>query len=75
MNVRSGRKAHVVEIDAAGLTWIKSSASDTGTGGCVELAWTTSGILIRCSRDRSGERLSLAPTTFVRLITLIRPAS
>ncbi|MPZ83919.1 MAG: DUF397 domain-containing protein [Actinophytocola sp.] len=74
VNVAGQRKAHVVEIDATGLTWIKSSASTGGTSACTELARTNSRVFLRCSRDRSGPRLSLAPIALVHLISWVRLA-
>lgn len=40
--------------DPASLEWRKSSASGTGTGDCVEVAATDSGVRVRNSRFRSG---------------------
>lgn len=43
----------MVEIDANGLTWIKSSASgdNSGSGTCVEVAVAAGRVLVR---DRGG---------------------
>ena len=63
-NVTDRPKAQVVEIDAAGLTWIKSSISGTQSGsGCVELARAGDRTFIRDSHDRSGAWLSTPALT------------
>lgn len=47
-------RAHVVEIDAAHLTWAKSTFSGSGGSNCVEAAHVTKSVLIRCSRNRQS---------------------
>ena len=56
--VAEHRAAHIVELDSEGFTWIKSSYSGSNSGGCVELTAAVDRILVRCSRDRHGSRLS-----------------
>jgi hypothetical protein len=55
--VNGRRRALVVEIDPAGLMWVKSSVSgDSNIGGdCVEVAVAANDVLVRCSH--SGPRL------------------
>jgi hypothetical protein len=69
VNVNGRRRAHVVEIDRAGLTWIKSSVSDDKDHGCVEVTVAVGGVLVRCSRDRSGLRMSLSDKAWSDLIS------
>ena len=51
------RRAHTVEVDSSGLMWIKSSASGSSGTGCVEAAESHDHVVVRCSRNRSGQRL------------------
>jgi hypothetical protein len=46
-----------VEVDDRGLRWIKSSASGESGTGCVEAAKSHDHIIVRCSRNRSSQRL------------------
>jgi hypothetical protein len=69
-NVTDRLRAQVVEVEAGGLTWIKSTASNGQATGCVEVARCHGRVLVRCSRDRSGDRLSLP--TIAGLIELAR---
>ncbi|RSM85028.1 DUF397 domain-containing protein [Kibdelosporangium aridum] len=65
-------KPQVVEIDAAGVTWAKSSASGGSEGGCLEAALIGDLIAIRTSRHRSGARLSLPFRAWSTLIKWLR---
>lgn len=49
-------EAHVVEVGAAGLMWIKSSFSGghVEKQACVEVAPQAERVFVRTSRDRSG---------------------
>jgi hypothetical protein len=55
-------EAHVVEVDAAGLRWIKSSLSGghVDKQACVEVAPQAQEVFVRTSRDRSGGRLAFS---------------
>jgi hypothetical protein len=69
-------KAFVVERDTDGLTWIKSSFSG-GTSGssCLELATDGDRMVVRCSRDRLGVRLTYPRdvwTAFVAWVSATR---
>ncbi|MFI7672130.1 DUF397 domain-containing protein [Actinophytocola sp. NPDC049390] len=66
------KSATVVEVDQAGFTWRKSSASASGNGGCVEFAQSSTAVLIRNSRNRHGTRIVVADSAW-RL--LVRTAS
>ncbi|ACU38810.1 DUF397 domain-containing protein [Actinosynnema mirum] len=52
-------KPHLVGVDDRGLVWAKSTASgpDPTKTMCVELALKDDRVLVRCSRNRLGERL------------------
>ncbi|HEX3786695.1 MAG TPA: DUF397 domain-containing protein [Pseudonocardiaceae bacterium] len=56
-----GRRSNatLVEIDAGGLRWAKSSASDSGGSSCLEVALADDVVLLRDSRNRAGARLSI----------------
>ncbi|MEU4076350.1 DUF397 domain-containing protein [Streptomyces venezuelae] len=61
---------NVTETNAAteDLAWFKSSYSGAEGGECVEVAASTSQVLVRDSKDKSGPVLRLAPqgwATFV----------
>jgi hypothetical protein len=63
-------RAHVVETDAEGLTWIKSTASDDDpSGGCVEMTVAETRVLVRCSRERQGSRLTYRQAAWASLIS------
>jgi hypothetical protein len=49
----------MVEVDDAGLTWVKSSASGdaNGSNDCVEVATGAACVLVRSSLHRRGPRL------------------
>lgn len=69
------RSAHVVEVDAEGYTWVKSTASTDGNVDCVELANCATRVLVRSSRDRDGARLSYSRPAWTALtawVTLVR---
>ncbi|GAA2696672.1 hypothetical protein GCM10010428_77950 [Actinosynnema pretiosum subsp. pretiosum] len=53
-------KPHLVEVDDRGLVWAKSTASgpDPTKTMCVEVALGGERVLVRCSRNRRGERLN-----------------
>ncbi|MFD7690019.1 DUF397 domain-containing protein [Streptomyces sp. NPDC059781] len=50
--------------------WRKSSHSPDASN-CVEVATTPAAVLIRDSKDTSGPRLDLSPTTWVAFLTHI----
>ncbi|MGO1054613.1 DUF397 domain-containing protein [Crossiella sp. CA198] len=52
--------ALVVEVDPAGLVWVKSSQSGDGGGGCVEMAAEGDTVHVRTSRNRGGARLTFS---------------
>jgi hypothetical protein len=60
----------VVEIDAAGLAWFKSSASNGTNGTCVEVADAGDRILVRSSRPRL--RLSLSRAAWAAFVDQVR---
>jgi hypothetical protein len=68
-SVAGERTAHVVEVDDAGLTWIKSSMSDSSAGGCLEAANAGDRVIVRCARDRAGSRLSQPWPAWAALIS------
>ena len=47
---------------APGAVWKKSSASDSGNNGCVELATTPGAILVRDSKNRAAGPLRFSRT-------------
>ncbi|QEU97648.1 DUF397 domain-containing protein [Streptomyces kanamyceticus] len=51
-------------------TWRKSSASDGGSGTCVETAWTGESVLVRDSTRREGAELVLGPEAWSAFLTL-----
>ncbi|TCO62471.1 DUF397 domain-containing protein [Actinocrispum wychmicini] len=59
---------HVVEIEPAGLIWVKSSASSSSSSSCVEVARTAATILVRDSRDRQGPRLAFPSASWKLLV-------
>jgi hypothetical protein len=61
----------VVEVDSAGLTWRKSSASNGGANNCVEWAVDGGAVLVRNSRNRAGARLSFPRAAWA--VFLARP--
>jgi hypothetical protein len=68
-----GRNAQpaVVETDSDGLLWVKSSASNSQGGECVEVAQNGELTLVRDSLDRAGPRLTLPISSWHRLLDLI----
>jgi hypothetical protein len=48
----------VVEVEPSGICWVKSSASNSGGDGCIEVALVHGLILMRDSKDRFGPRLT-----------------
>ncbi|MEV5442191.1 DUF397 domain-containing protein [Streptomyces sp. NPDC052644] len=50
------------------LEWIKSSYSGADTPSCVEVADMTDHILVRDSKNPTGPRLALAPTTWAAFV-------
>ncbi|MEU0657995.1 MULTISPECIES: DUF397 domain-containing protein [Streptomyces] len=56
--------------DGAGpeLEWIKSSYSTADGPSCVEVATTPDHILVRDSKNATGPRLTLAPTTWAAFL-------
>ncbi|MFD1045342.1 DUF397 domain-containing protein [Kibdelosporangium lantanae] len=61
----------VVEVDAAGLVWVKSSASTTTNQSCVETARDAESVLVRDSNDRTGPRLSYPIASWKLLISIL----
>ncbi|MGW3587036.1 DUF397 domain-containing protein [Streptomyces fungicidicus] len=52
------------------IRWRRSSHSGDSSN-CVEIATTPATVLIRDSKDTSGPRLDLSPTTWVTFLTHI----
>ncbi|MCP9987017.1 DUF397 domain-containing protein [Streptomyces sudanensis] len=50
------------------LEWIKSSYSGADTPSCVEVATVPDRILVRDSKNPTGPRLALAPTTWAAFL-------
>jgi hypothetical protein len=48
----------VADFDRADMVWLKSEASGTGGGDCVEVAFDGDSVLVRHSKDPSGLMLS-----------------
>lgn len=67
----NSRRAHVVEVDASGLTWVKAWVSGDNGDACVEAAVSAEGFLIRTSRDRGGPRLRVTRRTWSGLISWV----
>lgn len=58
----------------SGLTWFKSSDSDSSGGECVEVAATQAAVHVRDSKDVGGcGTLRLTPDSWHRLVSKIRP--
>lgn len=68
-------QAQVVEIDAAGLVWIKSSASNGVGGNCVEVAVVRRHVSVRCSRHRLGPVLTCSISAWAALVDCLRATS
>jgi hypothetical protein len=62
----------VVEVEANGLVWIKSSTSNDHGTDCVEMAAVPDRVLVRCSRDRSKSVLSHPAEAWQQLIRSVR---
>ncbi|MFJ8471352.1 DUF397 domain-containing protein [Kitasatospora sp. NPDC094011] len=58
-----------------GLTWFKSSYSNTEGGACIEIALTSNTIHVRDSKDRTGPRLAFAPDAWADFVEFARSAS
>lgn len=61
-----------------GLTWFKSSHSNTEGGACVEVAVTPGTVRVRDSKDKAGPQLAFSPQAwgdFVRLARSVPPLS
>ncbi|MFJ8694726.1 DUF397 domain-containing protein [Streptomyces roseolilacinus] len=54
--------------DCVEVAWIKSSYSGAGTPSCVEVATAPGRILVRDSKNPTGPRLALAPTTWAAFL-------
>lgn len=69
-----GRRSdpYLVEVDACGLRWVKSSFSSDGGGGCVELATADRGVVVRDSRDRRGPRLAIPALSWADFLMTLR---
>ncbi|MEU2180202.1 DUF397 domain-containing protein [Streptomyces thermolilacinus] len=50
------------------VAWIKSSYSGADTPSCVEVATAPEQILVRDSKNPTGPRLALAPTTWAAFL-------
>jgi Domain of unknown function (DUF397) len=66
------RAAHIVERDSEGFTWVKSSHSGSNSGGCVELTAAADRIVVRCSRNRLGQRLSFPRASWLTFLAGVR---
>ena len=51
------------------LAWFKSSYSGDSSGDCVEVATCPTTIHVRDSKNTTGPRLALAPTTWSEFVT------
>jgi hypothetical protein len=67
----TGRRAHVVEVDAMGLIWIKASYSNAGTD-CVEMTAAMGRILVRRTRYRPAPVLSLPSAAWQQVVDMVR---
>jgi hypothetical protein len=65
----------VVEVEPSGIRWVKSSASNSGSDTCVEVAFVRDVILMRDSKDRSGLRLSFSAAPWAAFVASLRPPS
>ncbi|MFI9010906.1 DUF397 domain-containing protein [Actinosynnema sp. NPDC053489] len=67
--------AVVVEVDTAGRTWVKSSASGGNiNSACVEIAMRADRVAVRCSRNRGGERLTFTGSSWVSFLCDLKGA-
>ena len=53
------------------LTWFKSSYSSSGSGDCIEVAFTPATIHVRDSKDRQGPQLALSPTAWADFLARV----
>jgi hypothetical protein len=67
-------KAYLVEVDASGLRWAKGSTSGGDGTGCVELALAGNSVLLRCSRNRAGDRLTFPAERWMQFLMHVRGA-
>ncbi|APU13381.1 DUF397 domain-containing protein [Actinoalloteichus fjordicus] len=58
--------------DLSHARWRKSSRSNNGGGGCVEVAHALSLVGIRDTKNREGGTLAVAPAAFGSLVTAIK---
>jgi hypothetical protein len=70
--VTGRQQAQVVEIDAAGLKWIKSSTSGAASTSCVEAANAGSRVIVRSSRNRGGSTMSHPWPAWTALLAWLR---
>jgi len=52
--------------------WRKSSHSNGGSGGCVEVGTTTTAVLVRDTTNRAGATLAITTVAWRTLLSLIR---
>ena len=71
----AGGRARVVEVDAAGLTWVKSSASASGNDTCIEVAVDGGRVHVRSSRYPSGPRVVVNRAVWVAFVDEVRARS
>jgi hypothetical protein len=57
----------VAELDPSRAAWHKSAASESG--GCVEVAFVDSSVLVRNSRNPFGPVLTFTPKEWIAFIT------
>lgn len=62
------KRATIVEVDEAGLTWRKSSTSSGNNNTCVEFAQSNASMFIRNSRDRHGARIVVIDSAWRLLV-------
>lgn len=55
--------------EPAGLRWVKSSASETGTNSCIEVAVLDGTVYVRDSKRRTGARLTFEWHAWVNFVT------
>jgi hypothetical protein len=58
----------VADSERAEIAWLKSTASGSN-GDCVEIAFTSDGVLVRNSRDPFGARLSFTQSEWSAFLT------
>lgn len=66
------QRARLVEVDAAGQVWFKSSRSSDDENDCVELTLSRESVLVRSSRDRTGPRLAFPAANWTAFLSSLR---